>query len=202
MNTLTSLIVAKANNGTIGKDGQLPWHLPADLKRFRDLTLYKPVIMGRKTWESLPEHVKPLKDRFNIIISSTLPPGQDSHGVMIVPTYSEALKAAHAYYRIVDGRLVAQSQSHAYKLAEQDDECEIMVIGGASLYQFVYDYGLVDRMYITEVADDYEGDTFFNPDVHNGEWERSVKSVSFTDRASYVVYDRVGHRPSACRDLD
>lgn len=101
-----SLIVAVADNGVIGANGRLPWHLPDDLKRFKALTLGKPVIMGRKTWESLPR--RPLPGRQNIVVSRQR--DYDAPGARVVPDFESALWAAAAVE-------------------------EIFVIGGAELYR-------------------------------------------------------------------
>ena len=92
---MITLIVARAQNGAIGKDGQIPWHLPADLAAFKRETLGGALIMGRRTWESLP--VKPLKSRLNIVVSSR--PDLTEH---CVPSINEALTLARneGYQRI------------------------------------------------------------------------------------------------------
>ncbi|MCS6946179.1 MAG: dihydrofolate reductase [Steroidobacteraceae bacterium] len=85
---LISLIVATARNGVIGRNGTLPWHLPDDLRRFKQLTLGKPIVMGRRTYASIG---KPLPGRRNIVVSRTLPPQSDVH---VVPDFAAALRAA------------------------------------------------------------------------------------------------------------
>ena len=100
-----SLIAAVAENGVIGRDGQLPWRLPADLQHFKTLTLGKPVVMGRKTWQSLG---RPLPGRRNIVISRN--PQFRAEGADIFPSLEQALASLHA----VD---------------------EVMVIGGGEIYQ-------------------------------------------------------------------
>src|SRR3569832_1343705 len=102
MKPLVTLIVAVAENGVIGVNGGLPWHIPEDLKRFKALTLGKPTIMGRKTWDSLPK--KPLPGRTNIVV-----------------TRDKSFRA--------DGALVAHSVKESLTLAEREQPAEIMVIG-------------------------------------------------------------------------
>ena len=133
-----SLIVAAATNNVIGRDGALPWHLPDDLKRFRRLTVGKPIIMGRLTHESIG---KPLPERQNIVISSC-----------------ERLQA--------DGCEVVNSPEAA--LAVAGDAEEVMVIGGARVYEQMLP--MADRIYLTRVHADIDGDTFF-PDIDNDEWQ-------------------------------
>jgi dihydrofolate reductase len=88
--TIVSLVYARSRNGIIGADGGLPWHIPSDLKRFKDTTLGKPVIMGRKTWESLPR--RPLPGRQNIVISRR--PGFMAEGAETARSPQDALRIA------------------------------------------------------------------------------------------------------------
>ncbi len=99
-----SFVVARADNGVIGRDNALPWHIPEDLKHFRRLTLGKPVVMGRRTWESLG---KPLPGRHNIVVTRNA--GFEAEGATVVPSLPAALAAAA-------------------------DAEEVMVIGGAALF--------------------------------------------------------------------
>ncbi len=128
------LIYARAANGTIGKDGKLPWHLPADLKRFKALTLGKPMIMGRKTFESLPGIL----------------PGRRH----IVLTRRESWDS--------DGAEVARSTKEALALARQENEDgPIAVVGGAAIYDVFRP--LAHRIEVTEIHADFTGDTFMKP---------------------------------------
>jgi dihydrofolate reductase len=102
---IISIIVAVAENGAIGKDNQLLWHLPGDLKLFKKLTTGHAVIMGRKTWESLS--VKPLPGRLNVVLSSN--PGYDAPGAVVVQDTEEAIRVC-------------------------DEQSEVFIIGGASVY--------------------------------------------------------------------
>lgn len=132
-----SLIAAVANNGVIGDGAKLPWHIPSDLKRFRKLTLHKPVIMGRKTFESIG---KPLDNRYNIVVSQSMP---DNHpGIRVARSFIEAVLYANVY---ADGI---------------DPQPEAMVIGGASIYEQALSQ-LWHRCYLTLVHGDYEGDVKF-----------------------------------------
>jgi dihydrofolate reductase len=126
-----SLLVAAAENNTIGKDGQLPWHLPNDLKMFKNLTWAMPVIMGRKTYESLG---KPLKGRVNIVLTTR--PEQGSPGIEYAASIDEALSKA---------------ASTGCK--------EVFVIGGGTIYEQFF--SRADRIYLTRVHASVEGDTFF-----------------------------------------
>ena len=128
--------VARARNGVIGREGGLPWRLSSDLKLFKSLTLGKPVIMGRKTWESLPN--RPLPGRMNVVLSrdgSFEPPG-----AVICDNFSEAV-------------------SMAREQAEEDGVDEICVIGGADLFALAMPRA--QRLYLTEVDAEVEGDVSF-----------------------------------------
>lgn len=131
-----SLIVARSKNGVIGKDGGLPWNLSDDLKLFKRTTIDKPVIMGRKTWESLP--IKPLPRRQNIVLTRDWT--YAAPGARVYSSFSAAAAAAKA-------------------MAARDGEDEIFVIGGESIYQKALP--IADRLYITEVDTEVEGDAVF-----------------------------------------
>ena len=130
--------LARAANGVIGRAGGLPWRLKSDLARFRELTLGKPVIMGRKTWESLPR--RPLPGRTNIILSrdgAFSPPG-----AVVCEDFSEGLQ-------------IAREQ------AAEDGAAEVCVIGGAALFEIALPRAR--RIYLTEVAASPAGDVVFPP---------------------------------------
>jgi len=126
-----TLIAAVARNGVIGVDNRLPWHLPADLQHFKALTLGNTVIMGRKTWESLPAKFRPLPGRRNVVVTRD------------------------GSYR-AEGAVVALSLPAAIEAAETG---EAFVIGGAELYAAALP--LADRLELTEIDAAFEGDTHF-----------------------------------------
>jgi dihydrofolate reductase len=130
--TRVVLIAAVARNGTIGAANRMPWHLPEDLRHFRAATLGHPVIMGRKTWEALPERFRPLPGRANIVV--TRQRGYSAPGAAIARDLPEALARAGAAERV-------------------------HVIGGAQLYAAALP--LADELELTEIDADIEGDTFF-----------------------------------------
>ncbi len=129
------LIYARAATGTIGRDGALPWHIPADLQHFKQLTMGRPMIMGRKTFQSFP---KPLPDRRHIVL--TRREDWDSTGAEIVHGVDQALA-----------------------LAQQDlpPSGQIAVVGGAAIYDLFRP--LAQRIELTEIHEDYAGDTFMKP---------------------------------------
>jgi len=160
-----AIVAAVAANGVIGADGGMPWHYPADLRRFRRLTTGHPLLMGRVTYESIAADLGgPLPDRRNIVLSRTAPefPGP----VTVVRGVDEAIEAAR---RAADGMDV----DTAY------------VIGGASVYEAFLPYS--DRLELTEIDREYPGDTEF-PD-----WDRSAwREVGREDdgELSFVTYVR------------
>ncbi len=127
-----SLIVAKSTNNAIGINNQLPWKISEDLQYFKKVTTGKPIIMGRKTFESIG---RPLPNRTNIVL--TRDDTWSAEGVVVVKSLHEAVQAA--------------SKVHGAK--------EAMIVGGAQIYDKALP--LVDRMYITEVHEEVQGDTFF-----------------------------------------
>jgi dihydrofolate reductase len=131
-----SLVAAMAKNRTIGKNNKLIWHLPEDLEFFKTTTKGKVMIMGRKTFESLP---KVLPNRFHIVISRSAPT-QTHERVQFVTSVDEAVKKAK-------------------ELESQGWPDEVCVVGGAEIYKLFVP--LADRIYLTEISRDYEGDTFF-----------------------------------------
>ena len=134
--------VARARNGVIGRDGDIPWRLKSDMALFKANTLGKPVIMGRKTWESLPR--RPLPGRLNIVITrdgSYSEMGM-SRGALVCERFDEAVE-------------IAREQ------AEEDEASEICVIGGAALFALALPKAR--RIYLTEVDADVPGDVVFPP---------------------------------------
>ncbi|MFJ6024205.1 dihydrofolate reductase [Brevundimonas sp. NPDC092305] len=131
-----ALVVARARNGVIGRDGDLPWRLRSDLQRFKAVTMGKPCIMGRKTWDSLP--LKPLPGRLNLVLSKD--ESFEPTGAVACLTLDEAIE-------------IAREQ------AEDDGVDEICVIGGTAV--FAATLPRARRLYITEVDAEVEGDAVF-----------------------------------------
>jgi dihydrofolate reductase len=133
-----SLIVAMASNRAIGLNNQMPWHLSGDLKRFKQITMGHPIIMGRLTFEAIG---RPLPGRTNIIVSRN--PSYQQEGCVVVDSVEAAI-------------------NHGRRLAD-----EVFVIGGATLYEATLP--LADSLYITQINQDFDGDTFF-PDFDTNDW--------------------------------
>ncbi|GAB1258500.1 type 3 dihydrofolate reductase [Aurantivibrio plasticivorans] len=138
-----ALIVAMADQRVIGGGNKLLWHLPEDLKFFKRTTLGKPVIMGRKTYDSIG---RPLPERTNIVV--TRQGDWDADGVTVVHSVDDALSLV-SDLPLIEGRE------------------EVMVIGGAQIYKEALP--LVQRMYLTRIDAQFDGDAFF-PDFNNDEW--------------------------------
>ena len=161
---ILALIAACARGGVIGIEKRLPWHLPEDMKFFRETTRGKPVIMGRKTWESLPAAFRPLPGRVNIVVSRN--PGFEAPGASVVASLPEALAAA--------------------------GDAEIaFVIGGAELYRQALP--LADRLLLTEIDQAYDGDAFF-PEFDRNTWTETARDARVAESGlafAFVTYQRV-----------
>ena len=150
---IISLIAAMSNGRVIGKDGLLPWSLPSDMKRFRQLTMGKSIIMGRKTFESIG---KGLSGRVNIVLTRDLCYCAD--GCTVVHSIGKALRIA---------------------LKHGSTQQEVMVIGGASLFeQFL---PRADRIYLTQIHAHFDGDTYF-PEFGSDDWRTEKRIDCFHDK--------------------
>jgi len=163
-----ALVVAVAENGVIGKGGKLPWHISSDLKFFRAVTMDKPIVMGRKTFDSIG---KPLDGRDNIVITRNKE--FSANGVHVVPGIDEALELAR-------------------KKAEERSCDEISIIGGAQIYKLTLPFA--DVIYLTEVHTEPEGDATF-PELDKKVWKevsRERHDAGARDSADYslVVLER------------
>ena len=141
---VVSLIVAVAENGVIGKDNDLMWHLPKDMRFFKETTLRHHVIMGRKNFESIPHKYRPLPNRTNIVITRQL-----------------AYKA--------EGSIVVNSVESALEIAKNNGDNEPFIIGGGQIYKLALEANLVDKIYLTKINHAFDGDTFF-PELGD-EWK-------------------------------
>ena len=155
---MIALIVAVAENGIIGKDGKMPWRIPGELKRFRELTTGNVVVMGRRTFEAVG--CQPLPDRTNIIVSRTMEDSKEDY-------------------------LVARSLEEAIAMAGNQD---VYITGGSGLYK--ESLPLVEKMYITEVHKEFEGDTWF-PKFDESQFVKTVDEYHEGEIPyTYVTYTR------------
>ncbi len=156
---LISLVVAAAQNNAIGLANRLLWHLPNDLKFFKNITWAMPVVMGRKTFEALAG--KPLPGRLNMVI-----------------TRQKDFRA--------EGVIVVSSMEEAISVANQQDYKELFVIGGGEIYQ--QSMLLADKIYLTRVDAVLEGDTFF-PAIEKDKWKMvSEQSFSADEKHQYAYH--------------
>lgn len=155
------IVVARASNGVIGRDGDMPWRLPSDLRHFKAVTLNAPVIMGRKTFQSIG---RPLPGRANIVVSRS---DFQAGGVETV----DSLEAAMA---------------RGAELARQNGAGKVSVIGGGEIYRQALEFA--DELHITEVEADIDGDTMF-PALDSDVWERISRSGPVkSDKDSHLVH--------------
>lgn len=164
-----SLIAAHAENRVIGIDNSMPWHLPGDFKYFKATTLGKPIIMGRKTWDSLG---RPLPGRLNIVVSRQ--PGLELAGAEVFGSLEQALVRAEQW-------------------AREHGVDELMLIGGAQLYGQALEKGLVSRMYLTRVELSPAGDAWF-PEFDQGQWQLTSSAAQAEEGKPgyyFEVWDKV-----------
>ena len=164
--------MARARNGVIGRGDALPWRLDADQRRFRALTVGKPVIMGRKTWESLPDRFRPLPGRLNVVISRQ--PEYEAEGAVVCADFAEAID-------------IAREQ------AAEDGVDEVCVIGGAELYALAM--SRARRIYLTEVEGEPAGDVLMPPIDETGWRETQREAVPAGPDDDYATVFRVLERP-------
>ncbi len=164
-----AMIAAVAENNAIGINNKMPWYLPGDLRYFKAVTMGKPIIMGRKTFESLR---KPLPGRTNIVI--TRDENYHFEGIRVVHSLKDALSLAE------DVALI-------------DGVQELMVIGGAEIYRQALPQA--ERLYLTKVYQSFEGDAFF-PEIDKSQWQEIAREDHRTDDEqqltySYLVLDKI-----------
>lgn len=156
-------MAAVARGGVIGRDGDIPWRIPEDMRHFRNVTMGHPVVMGRRTWDSLPERFRPLPGRRNVVVTRN--PEWSGHGAERARSLDEALA-------LLEG-------------AEQ-----VFVIGGAELYATALPRA--DEMLLTEIDAAFEGDTSF-PTWDRGSFEEHARETHETESGipiSFVTYVR------------
>ena len=176
-----SIIVAMAKNNAIGKNNQLLWHLPNDLKRFKALTLGKPVVMGRKTYESIIQSLgKPLPGRDNLVITSdTQYISKNNHSADNVFFFTDINNLLN------------------YLQEKYSADKEIMIIGGGEIYkQFL---NLSSKIYLTLVDTALDGDVFF-PEINKNQWHEitSKTSLNYKDDKHNYDYSFIDYEKTEC----
>lgn len=165
-----NLIYARSANGVIGKGGKLPWIFHEDLQRFKDLTMGYPVIMGRKTFESLPDSVRPLPGRHNLVLTSKLGMA-NRHNLDFCDSVGSVLI-----------KLAGENLRH---------KTDAWVIGGHEIYkQFM---NMADNLVVTNILHHYDGDTFM-PEPDENRWDAVSRSGEFVSsegiRYSHTIWNR------------
>ena len=163
-----SIIVAVAENNVIGKDNKLIWHLPSDMKYFKEKTLGHCVITGRKNYESIPEKFRPLPNRTNIVITR-----QKKYSAL--------------------GAIVVGSFEDAIEKAKQTGDEEIFIIGGAEI--FTQSMHLADKLYLTKIHHSFVGDVYF-PLISASEWKETDHKKGIVDEKNkyehdFITYEKI-----------
>ena len=167
---IVSLIVAIAENNGIGKDNDLLWHLPNDMKYFKEKTLNHHIITGRKNYISIPEKYRPLVNRTNIVLTRNT-------------DFSE------------EGCVVKHNLKDAIEYAKINNEDELFIIGGGQIYKEALEEDLIDKMYITHVQKIFDADTFF-PEIDSTIWKKINELTIEADeknhlKHSFAVYKKM-----------
>ncbi len=165
---MISIIVAVSENNVIGKDNDLVWHLPADMKFFKEKTSGHCVITGRKNYESIPLKFRPLPNRTNIVI--TRQKEYDAMGAIVVGSLEEAIEKA-----------------------KQTGDDEIFIMGGGEIFKQSIPF--TDRIYLTKIHHSFEGDVFF-PELNPKEWKQTDLKRGTVDEKNiyehdFIIYDKI-----------
>ena len=166
---IISIIAAVAENGVIGGNNKLPWHLPLDMRFFMKTTEGHCILTGRRNYESIPEKFRPLKNRTNIVVTRQQNYAEETAELKIVGSLEEGIEIAR-------------------KLKEK----ELFIIGGGQVYEQAM--ALADRLYITEIKHQFQGDTYF-PDIDPSKWEEVSRIKCAVDKHNaygmeFVVLER------------
>nr|AIA19008.1 Dihydrofolate reductase [uncultured bacterium] len=158
---MISIIVAVGNDNVIGKDNSLIWHLPADMKFFKEKTTGHCIITGRKNYESIPEKFRPLPNRTNIVITRQ-------------KDYS------------APGAIIVDSIKKAFDLAKEVKDDEIFIIGGAEIFKQTLN--VTDKIYLTKIHHSFDGDVFF-PELNKQQWKETQRTKGITDDKNKYEYE-------------
>lgn len=169
-----TLVVACARDGAIGNKGALPWNIPEDMAHFKRLTMGHAVIMGRKTWESIPFKYRPLSGRTNIVLTRTYSNTRFDHGTAPMVHVSSSLW------------MVGDMDVALHVARDDANDSEPMVIGGASIYNAALP--MATRIEMTVIDRDVEADTFFHFDA--AVWKPVLRIQAVTPGVSFVTLER------------
>jgi dihydrofolate reductase len=183
-----SMIVAMSSNRVIGINNQLPWRLSSDMVWFKKQTMNKILLLGRKTWESLP--IRPLPGREHIIISQNTNyqplsvSGEVTNSVKIANSVENALKIAHNITK--NSISINKVKQNSINENLEINETELMVIGGATIYQLMLP--LCDRLYITQIKENFSGDAWF-PEFDESKWHDVFNESHIADEKNHYDYE-------------
>ena len=163
-----TIIAALAENRAIGKDNDLIWYLPRDMKFFKETTIGYHVIMGRKNFYSIPGKFRPLKNRTNIIVSRRTD-------------------------LTIKGTQIFSSIEKALKFSEMEQQEEVFIIGGGQVYEYALKNDLVTKMYLTHVSGKFEADVFF-PKIKTKDWSTSIVLDHPSDNKNPLDFTIVEYR--------
>ena len=161
------MIAAMGSNRVIGKDNDLPWHLPDDFRFFQQTTMGHHIIMGRKNWESLPHKFQPLPNRTNLVITR-----QSDY--------------------VAEGGIVINTLEEGQQFASEHNENELFIIGGGEIYRM--GLPLADRIYLTEIEGEFDGQVTF-PEFSKEAWKETSRKHHDADERhqfafDFVIYDK------------
>ena len=164
---IVSIIVAVAENNVIGRNNDLIWNLPADMKFFKDTTNGHHVLMGRKNYESIPEKYRPLPNRTNIVV--TRQNFENTEGLCYVKSIEEGIE-----------------------IGRNNEEEEFFIIGGGEIYR--QSMALADKLYLTRIHESFEGDTFF-PEIDDSVWKKDSEVFRARDEKNphdmtFIAYSK------------
>lgn len=167
---MVSLIVAVAENNAIGYNNDLIWHLPNDMKYFKEVTLNHHIITGRKNYISIPSKFRPLVNRTNIVLTHDL-------------NFNE------------EGCIIKHSLQDAINFAKEHKETEVFIIGGGQIYKEALEKKIIDKIYITHVHEHFTADTFF-PEIDFSKWDQLKNEPHFADEKhkhayTFAVYQKI-----------
>ena len=158
----TALIVAIDANRGIGKDNDLMWHLPNDMKFFKETTQNQIVVMGRKNYDSIPERYRPLPNRLNVVLTRNL--DFQAPGCKVFTSLTDCLE-----------------------FFKEENDRTVFIIGGGEIYKMALDSGRIDEMFITYIDKSYGADTFF-PDFDTTQWQQNLVTKQDKDDAHDASY--------------
>lgn len=176
--SIITAIVAFDEKQNIGKNGTIPWHFSKDLINFKNYTSGNVCIMGRKTWESLPDKYRPLPERTNIIVSKTY--CEDPDG--FIKSFGHAPDNDYMTFaaRSLEEAVISYENMFSFR--------DCFIIGGGRIYQECFDKKLIDKIIVTHIKGDYQGDVKF-PNINWQEW--SGKELDKNDDFTITQYDRI-----------